>query len=198
MRSEFTCSRGRNNVIAGGEFKHTFLAEQFATGLTDPTYNSPCLAQDGAPSANTSVRDPSQCSSFGLTPDPGFLPGLLSLDLTRGGALYAFRGRTDIKQVALFGQDFIRFGDLQLKLGLRYDKYNGLVLTHGVQPLLELLTDYRAFIRQCARTTPASFSHPIMKSDRGELERPWLSLRFLWCLVLQGPELEHATSSMSA
>ena len=41
MRSEITYNRGRHNAIAGVELKHTFLAEQFATGLTEATYNSP-------------------------------------------------------------------------------------------------------------------------------------------------------------
>lgn len=134
LRSEFTYNRGRHNVIAGGEFKHTFLAEQFASGLTDPTYNSPCLNPDGSPSSNTSVRDPSQCASLGLTSNANFLPGLLPIDLTRGGSIYDFRGGSDIKQIALFGQDFVRFGNLRLKLGLRFDKYNGMVRTHGVEP----------------------------------------------------------------
>ena len=138
VRSAFTYVRGRHSVVAGGEFKHTFLAEEFATGLTDPTYNSPCLAQDGAPSADTSLRDPSQCAAAGLVPDSNYIPGLLPLDLTRGGTIYTFHGRTDIKQLALFGQDFIRFGDLQFKLGLRYDKYNGLVRTDGLQPRVGL------------------------------------------------------------
>jgi len=137
-RSEFTYTRGRHNLIAGGEYKHTFLTEQFATGLTDPRYNSPCLGPDGAPSSNTTVRDPSQCSAIGLTSNAGYLPGLHSLDLTRGGTVYSFRGKTDIKQLALFGQDFIRFGDLQVKLGLRYDRYNGLVSTYGMQPRVGL------------------------------------------------------------
>ncbi|RZU43109.1 TonB-dependent receptor-like protein [Edaphobacter modestus] len=138
IRPEFTYVHRRHNVNVGGEFKHTFLAEQFATGLTSPTYNSPCLDQEGAPSANTSVRDPSQCSTIGLAPNSAYLPGLLSLDLTRGGTIYSFRGKTDIKQFALFGQDFIRYGDFQFKLGLRYDKYNGLVGTHGLQPRVGL------------------------------------------------------------
>lgn len=134
MRTEFTYTRGQHNLVAGGEYKHTLLAEQFATGLTDPTYNSPCLGSDGAPSSDTTVHDPLKCASTGLAPNAGYLPGLLSLDLTRGGSIYSFHGATDIKQLALFAQDFIRIGDLQLKLGLRYDKYNGMVSTHGLQP----------------------------------------------------------------
>ncbi len=47
-RSEINYARGRHSVVAGAEWKHTFLAEQFTTGLTDPAYNSPCLGLDGA------------------------------------------------------------------------------------------------------------------------------------------------------
>lgn len=139
MRDEFTYNRGRHNAIAGVEFKHTFLAEQFATGLTDPTYNSPCLEANGAPSPDTSINNPSECSEAGMTPNNAFLPGLLGIDLTRGGQIYRFQGSTDIKQVALFGQDFIKFGNFTTDLGLRYDKYNGLARNHGVQPRVGII-----------------------------------------------------------
>lgn len=139
LRDAFTYDYGRHNAIAGLEFKHTFLAEQFATGLTDPTYNSPCLGYDGAPSSITSVKDPSQCSAFGLAPNSGFLPGLLNIDLTRGGSIYGFQGHTDIKQGALFAQDFIRFGNFIADLGLRFDKYNGLARNHQAQPRVGLV-----------------------------------------------------------
>lgn len=139
LRNELTYSRGRHNAIAGIEFKHTFLAEQFSTGLTDPTFNSPCLNTDGSPSSNTSVTDPSECAALGLTPNAAFLPGLLEIDLTRGGRIYDFQGSTDIKQVALYGQDFIRFGSFTTDLGLRFDKYNGLARNHGVQPRVGLV-----------------------------------------------------------
>lgn len=139
LRDELTYSRGRHNAIAGIEFKHTFLAEQFSTGLTDPTFNSPCLNTDGSPSSNTSVTDPSECAAVGLTPNAAFLPGLLEIDLTRGGRIYDFQGSTDIKQVALYGQDFIRFGSFTTDLGLRFDKYNGLARNHGVQPRVGLV-----------------------------------------------------------
>jgi len=139
LRDELTYNRGRHSVVGGIEFKHTFLAEQFATGLTDPAFNSPCLNADGSPSSNTSVTDPSQCVAAGLTPNNTFLPGLLSIDLTRGGSIYDFQGSTDIKQVALFGQDFIKFGNFTAGLGLRFDKYNGLARNHGVQPRVGLI-----------------------------------------------------------
>jgi hypothetical protein len=139
LRSELTWNRGRHNAIGGLEFKHTFLAEQFSTGLTDAAYNSPCLGPDGAPSSSTSVTSPSQCAAVGLTPNPSFLRGLLGIDLTRGGKIYDFQGSTDIKQLALFGLDFIKFGDFTADLGLRFDKYNGLAKNQGVQPRVGLV-----------------------------------------------------------
>ena len=139
LRDEMTYSKGRHNAIVGAELKHTFLAEQFATGLTDPTFNSPCLDSFGAPSSDTSLTDPSQCASAGLAPNSAFLPGLLAIDLTRTGNIYAYQGSTDIKQVALFGQDFIKFGNFTTDLGLRFDKYNGLAQNHGVQPRVGLV-----------------------------------------------------------
>lgn len=139
LRSEFTYNQGRHNAIGGIEFKHTFLAEQFSTGLTDPSFNSPCLGLDDAPSPITTLTNPSQCATAGLAPNSAFLPGLLSIDLTRGGSIFAFQGSTDIKQVALFGQDFVKLGDFKLDLGLRYDKYNGLARNHGVQPRVGLI-----------------------------------------------------------
>ena len=139
LRSELTYNKGRHNAIAGVEFKHTFLAEEFATGLTDPAYNSPCLTADGTPSSDTQLSNPSQCSGADLKPNPAFLPGLAGIDLTRGGSIYGFRGSTDIKQLALFGQDFVKLGNLTMDIGLRFDKYNGLARNHGLQPRTGLI-----------------------------------------------------------
>jgi len=142
MRDELTWNRGRHNAVAGIEYKHTFLAEQFATGLTDASYNSPCMGPDGAPSSDAAVTDPSECSAAGLAPNHAFLPGLLAIDLTRGGTIYRFQGSSDIKQLALFGQDLIQLGEFTASAGLRYDKYNGLARNQGVQPRMGLI--YRA------------------------------------------------------
>lgn len=134
IRSEFTYSSGRHTVVAGADWKHTFLAEQFTTGLTDPAYNSPCLGSDGAPSPNASYTAPSQCAPAGLMANPGFVPGLLVIDLTRKGQPFNFRGYTDIKQEAVFAQDSIRLGDITFNLGLRFDNYNGLSSSSAWQP----------------------------------------------------------------
>ena len=134
LRSEFTYSRGRHTAVVGAEWKHTFLSEQFSTGLTDASYNSPCLGVDGAPSPDRSLIDPTQCAVAGLTINPLFLPGLLRIDLTRQGTLFNFRGYTDVKQEAVFGQDSVRLKDFTFNLGLRFDNYNGLTSSHALQP----------------------------------------------------------------
>ena len=107
--------------------------------MTDATYNSPCVNADGTPSPDTALTDPSQCEAAGLAANAAFLPGLLRIDLTRGGTIYGFEGSTDIKQEALFGQDFVKLGSFTADLGLRFDKYNGLARNHGVQPRMGLI-----------------------------------------------------------
>lgn len=134
VQSELTYARGRHSAMVGAEWKHTFLAEQFSTGLTDATYNSPCLGSDGGPSSETALTDPGQCGPAGLEVNPGFLPGLVAIDLTRGGRMFSFEGATDIKQEAVFGQDSIRLGSFTANLGLRVDNYNGLTSSHAAEP----------------------------------------------------------------
>ncbi len=137
-RSEYSYARGRHTVMLGGEWKHTFLAERFSTGLTDPAYNSPCLTADGSPSADTSLSTTAQCAGAGLAMNPGFLHGLLAIDLTRQGQLFNFHGQTDIKQEALFAQDNVRLGDFTANLGLRFDAYNGITSSKAVEPRVGL------------------------------------------------------------
>ncbi len=138
-RSELTLSHGRHNAIVGLEIKRTLLAEQFATGITDPAYNSPCLNSDGSPSADTSLTEPSQCAGAGLTVNTGFLPGLASIDLTRTGSKYAFQGRADIRQEAIYGEDAIHMADFIAQVGIRQDFYDGLSRSKGTQPRLGLV-----------------------------------------------------------
>ncbi len=120
--------QGRHDWKVGLNVAQTQLNEAFTLGVTDPGYNSPCLAP------LPTVTDPSQCSASGSTANPGFLSSLLPYDLSRGGQPYQFRGKATINQVALFGQDSITLGNLTLILGLRFDRYRGLTSGDGVQP----------------------------------------------------------------
>jgi Carboxypeptidase regulatory-like domain/TonB dependent receptor len=111
IRADVSYVKSVNNFKFGGQFQHTFLKEGFQFGITDPNFNNPS--------------------------SPDFLPGLRSFDLTRGGKLFTFNGRTDIKQEALYAQDAISFKNgLALSLGVRFDNYNGLSKGKGMQPRL--------------------------------------------------------------
>src|SRR4029453_11420227 len=108
IKTDLSYVKGIHNAKFGLQFSHTFLTEGFQFGITDPDFNDP--------------------------ESPDFLPGLLPFDLTRGGNLFTFNGHTDIKQVAVYAQDAITWGDLTLNLGLRFDNYAGISKDHLWQP----------------------------------------------------------------
>jgi hypothetical protein len=112
LRADLAYTKGKHNAKFGIQASHTFLTEAFQFGLTDPNFNAPT--------------------------NPGFLPGLLPFDLTRGGHVFTFNGHTDIKQVAAYAQDAITLGDLTLSMGLRFDNYAGISKDHLWQPRLGL------------------------------------------------------------
>ncbi|HEX8925808.1 MAG TPA: TonB-dependent receptor, partial [Terriglobales bacterium] len=76
--------------------------------ITDPAYNDPT--------------------------SPTYMPGLAPYDLSRGGSLFTFRGRTDVKEESAYVQDSMKLKNLTLMLGLRGDNYNGLSSGSEVQP----------------------------------------------------------------
>jgi len=111
VRGDVAYVKGIHNVKVGGQFQSTFLNESFQFGITDPNFNDPA-SED-------------------------FLPGLLPFDLTRGGRLFSFNGRTTIKQQAAFVQDALNFKNgLTVSLGLRFDNYDGLSKGKSFQPRL--------------------------------------------------------------
>jgi hypothetical protein len=146
--ADYSYAKGVHNIKVGVQLEHWFLLEQDKFGVTSATYNSPCLDANGDPL--TGFNDPSQCAAAGdqpniasnpianpqgVAPCPScFLPGLLQYDLTRGGSLLNFSGHTDIKEVALYGQDNITFGQFTFSLGLRADFYNGLSARNMAEP----------------------------------------------------------------
>ena len=137
VHSDLSRVDGRHNWKIGINAMQTRLDEQFGLGITDATYNAPCLATGSDPGTQAPVpgyASVAQCAGPGLRPNPGFLDGLLPYDLTRGGSLYQFSGRANINQFAVFGQDSITLGGLTLSLGLRFDDYHGLTDGGGFQP----------------------------------------------------------------
>src|SRR6202045_2070760 len=104
LRSDLSYVKGVNNIKVGGTFQHTFLTEKFNFGITDPNF----IPSLGCPNGNPA-------------PDPcAVLP---PFDLTAGGTLFPFRGHTDVKEVAFYGQDTITKGNFAFNLGMRFDLY---------------------------------------------------------------------------
>jgi hypothetical protein len=135
LRTDLSYSRGIHNLKGGIEYYHTFLTEGFSTGITDATFNPVCLDSTGTPIIDPTVLDPA-CSGPNQQVNPNFVPGLLSLDLTRGGSLFQFHGHTDVKQFAAYLQDNISWHNWTFLAGLRAETYNALTSRSQVQPRL--------------------------------------------------------------
>jgi len=136
MRTDLSYVKGAHNIKAGVQLQHWFLKEQFNLGLTDPTFNAPCLLPSGSPDPSPTPTDPTQCSTVhpGDTANSGFLSGLLPFDLTRAGSLLNFNQHTDIKETSLFLQDAITFKNWSFNLGIRGDLYRGLSSANVAEP----------------------------------------------------------------
>ena len=135
IKADYSYSRGIHTIKVGGMFYHTFLHEGFSLGVTDGTFNAPCLDANGNPDTAPGSGNPNACPA-GDTPNDNFNPGFGSFDLTRGGGLYHFNGRTDIKQEAIYLQDNIVWKNWAFLLGGRVDNYNGISSRSSVQPRL--------------------------------------------------------------
>ena len=138
VKVDLSYVKGIHNAKAGVDFYRTFLSENFQTGLTDPLFNAVCTTPAGAPTVAAGVLSPAQCPGAGFLPNPSFQPGLLPLDLTRGGLLFNFRGATDIKQEAAYVEDTISVRQFSISAGLRGDNYNGLSSGSGIEPRVGL------------------------------------------------------------
>jgi hypothetical protein len=134
LRSDLAYSRGRHTAKGGVQVQITPLSEAFRTGLTDAAFNSPCVDASGAPVGNSSFTSSSQCAVAGYRENASYQPALLPYDLTRGGALFQFRGATTIYEESAYLQDSMKFGQFHLNFGLRYDHYAGLSNGSGIQP----------------------------------------------------------------
>jgi carboxypeptidase family protein len=136
LRSDLSYVKGAHNIKVGAQLQHWFLKEQFNLGLTDPTFNAPCLLPSGSPDPSATPTDPTQCATAhpGDTANSGFLAGLLPFDLSRGGTLLNFNDHTDIKETSLYVQDSITFRNWTFNLGVRGDLYRGLTSISIAEP----------------------------------------------------------------
>jgi hypothetical protein len=131
VKADLSHVAGRHTMKLGIDLKQTRLYESFHFGVTDPTFNAPCLLPNGNSDPNTSLTNPNQCAAPD-TQNSGWSPGLAPFDLTRGGTLFPFLAKHNINQYAFYAQDAITAGNFVFTLGLRGDIYDGLVF--GGQP----------------------------------------------------------------
>ncbi|WP_334267130.1 hypothetical protein [Edaphobacter sp. HDX4] len=169
VHSDVSWVKGIHNVKVGGMYQQTFLRENLSTGLIDPLLNSPCVDAQGDPV--NGFLDPSQCPGAGLQPSLTFNPVLLPHDLTRGGTNYAWHGRTDVKQLALYAQDQITKGPWLLNLGIRGDLYNGLSVQRQAEPRVGISYNIKrtnTVLRiSYARTQETPFNENLVLSTKG-------------------------------
>jgi hypothetical protein len=144
-RAELSYVKGIHNIKAGAQLQHWFLKEQFSLGLTDPTFNAPCLLASGSPDPSATPTDPNQCATAnpGDTANANFLAGLLPFDLSRGGSLLNFNDHTDIKETSVFVQDAITIKSWSFNLGIRGDLYRGLSSTSAAEPRLSAAYNFK-------------------------------------------------------
>ena len=133
IKADVAYNMANHNVKFGGTLSATKLDEHFTIGLTDPSFNSPCLDASGSPSEGTALTAVGQCRG-GLTVNPDFNPDLLAFDLTRRGSPFAYSQAATIKQQAVYIQDDIKAGNATFKVGLRLDHYDGLSIATLLQP----------------------------------------------------------------
>jgi hypothetical protein len=133
---DVTYTAGVNNLKFGGAASATRLHENFTLGFTDAAFNSPCLDAGGSPVGDPSLTRTNQCAGATLSVNPDFSTNFLTFDLTRGGTRFGFDDHATIKQASAYIQDEITVGDINIKLGVRVDRYAGLSSQTKVQPRL--------------------------------------------------------------
>ncbi len=169
IHSDISYAKGAHTIKAGVQFGHTFLRENDRLGVVDATYNSPCVDLGGNSLAGYS--DPSQCVGGGVLQNPNYLPVLAPYDLTRGGGLFDFAGRADVKETALYIEDQIKAGNWMFNLGIRGDIYNGLASATQTEPRLGIAYNIKptsTVLRlSYARTLETPFNENLVLSSNG-------------------------------
>lgn len=142
VKADLATTRGRHTVKFGLDIKQTRLLENFGFGITDAGFNSPCIDSTGASDPDPALTSPGQCAAAGFQPNTSANPnatvpfalGLFPFDLTRGGTLFAFHATGNINQYAFYAQDDITAGNFLFKIGLRAERYDGIVAKTSPEP----------------------------------------------------------------
>ena len=162
LRSNVAYVKGIHNVKVGVTYGQTFLTEDDGIGIVDPglVQGFGCL-------------DPVTHQPLPNTPCAVLAP----YDLTGGGGMYtrgglfSFHGHTDVKELALYGQDAITLGNWSLNLGLRGDFYNGLTRDRQAEPRAGLAYNIKrsnTVLRvSYARTLESPFNENLVIASTG-------------------------------
>jgi hypothetical protein len=181
VHTDLSYVKGINNIKIGANYSQTFLRESDTLSIVSNTFNSPCT--DDAANPVNGFTDPSQCLAAGFFPNDGVLatalgssttpfdPVLLPYDLTRGGGYFNFKGRTDVKELALYAEDQIKAGNWLFNLGMRGDFYNGLAIERQAEPRVGIaysIKQTNTVLRlSYARTLESPFNENLVLSSLG-------------------------------
>ena len=178
VKADVATTKGRHNFKYGIDVKQTRLLENFQFGVTDPTFNDPCINSDGSAVGDPALTNPGQCSAAGFQPNIAsnpnvtgtpFSPSLLPFDLSRGGSLFNFHATGVINQAAFYAQDGITLGSLEVNIGLRLDHYAGLASSTQPEPRLGLAYNVKrtgTVLRAAyARTMETPFNENLLLSS---------------------------------
>jgi len=178
VKADISTTQGRHNLKYGLDLKQTRLLENFGFGVTDPSFNSPCIDSSGNPIPDPSLISTAQCAGAGFEPatadnpdlvGAAFSPGLLPFDLTRGGSLFNFHATSNINQYAFYVVDAITMGNFLFTPGFRIDHYDGLVAKTGPEPRLgiayNLKTTGTVLRAAYARTFETPFNENLLLSN---------------------------------
>ncbi len=177
VRADVSTTSGRHNYKYGLDLKQTRLLENFGFGITDPTFNSPCIDASGNSVGDPNLIDPTQCSKAGFQPNTAdnpnaiapFSAGLLPYDLTRNGALFAYHATANINQFAFYAQDAITAGHFLFTVGFRLDSYHGLVTKTEPEPRIGVAYNLKGtgtVLRAAyARTQETPFNENLLLSS---------------------------------
>ncbi len=159
-RASISYVKGVHNFKAGIQYSRTTLEENDNVGIVDPTFLGSLTDANG-----------NSCVDVNGNPIASPCTDLAPYDLTAGGTLYRFRGRTNVKELALYMQDTITKGDWSFNLGIRGDVYKGLSSATQAEPRLGIAYNIKpssTVLRvSYARTLESPFNENLILSSIG-------------------------------
>jgi hypothetical protein len=160
VRATISHVKGVHNFKAGIQYSRTTLVENDNVGIVDPTFLGSLTDVNG----NSCVDVNGNAIASPCT-------DLAPYDLTAGGTLYRFRGRTNVKELALYVQDTITKGGWSFNLGIRGDIYKGLSSATQAEPRLGIAYNIKpsnTVLRvSYARTLESPFNENLILSSIG-------------------------------